>query len=215
LCQIATAGKDLAVRIISIPGAPRALSQAALHCSDVDIAHNAASVLAIAAGVGPEHAAETATPDVLAALVSASGRVGRGESCMAALGNLAGASLSLALRVADTPGAEAAMLAALTHGALVAASNAIDTLCYIMRADEARIACLLSAPEVPVALARLLQSDNATAVAASTCEGLNMLVLAVVFLLTAGVDAQAAPAARQPHDRAFGLTIPSHPKTYP
>jgi hypothetical protein len=171
LSQIVAAGDDLAVRVISTPGAPQALSQAALHCSDVRMAQRAAAALSVAALAGPEHASTVATPDVLAALVSAAGRAGMGVVCMGAFGNVAGASPHLALRVADTPGAEAAMLAALTRGDLAAATIAAIVLSDIAGADGPHIARLLCTEQVPAAFSRLLRSNESAAVMASTCEG--------------------------------------------
>ena len=181
LHQVAVAGTDLAARVISTPGALQALSQAALQCSNFRVAQIAAAVLAVVGRAGPEHASAIATPDVLAALVSASGRAGMSVKCMIALADITHVSPPLALRVADTPGAETAMLAALTCNDLETASFAADALEGISRADAGRIARLLSAPEVPAALLRLLQSDHPLAVVASTCEGLNVLVLFDVF----------------------------------
>jgi hypothetical protein len=181
--EIAKASADLAARVISTPGAPQELSQMALHCGDVAMAERAAAVLVEAAKAGPEPAHRIAAPDVLAALVSASGRAGMAAVCMAAFCNLAGASPPLALRVADTPGAEAAMLAALTCSELVAASMAANTLRNISAADAQRISRLLSRPDVPAALARLLQSNDAAAVTPSTGVGLNLFVILAPHLV--------------------------------
>jgi hypothetical protein len=145
LYQVATAGADLAVRIVSTPGAVPALSQTVAQCSDGLEARFAAEVFAEAAVAGAQHADAIATPDVLAALVSATSRTDMGVPCMGALANLSFASRPLALRVADTPGAEAVMLAALTSSDLKAAINATVALASIARADGGRVARLLSA----------------------------------------------------------------------
>ena len=168
------AGADLAARVISTPGAPLALSQAALQRGDVRGAELAAAVLAAAAKAGPELASAIATPDVLAALVLGSGRAG--SNCIGVLCNLARVSPHLALRVADAPGAEAALLSALTCTDSLVASTAARTLWNILDADAQRIARLLSVPDVPPAIARLLQSNDATDVEAGTGEGLNLFV---------------------------------------
>jgi hypothetical protein len=183
LLNIAVAGADLAARVINHPGAPQALSQAALQFRDVQVANCAAAVLVKVADAGLECASTIASPDVLAALVSASGRAGMGVECMAALSKIAAASLPLALRVADTPGAEAAVLAALTLSDVNAAGFAALVLSTIWRVDAGRCARLLSGPEVPPALARLLQSNDATAVQLSTSEGFNLrLILSLLHL---------------------------------
>ena len=169
LREVAAAGADLAARVYSTPGAVPALSQTVVQCSDDFAVERAAAVFAEAAAAGPQHADAVATPDVLAALVSSAGRAGVGAACMAALANIASASLPLAQRVAaDTPGAEAALLAALTGGDLTAASNAAIALSSIARADSRRVARLLSVRAVLLALAGLLQIDNITAVRACT-----------------------------------------------
>jgi hypothetical protein len=131
--EVAAAGADLAARVVSTPGAVRALSQMLVQCSDDFAAERAAAVFSQAAKAGPQHADAIATPDVLAALVSAAGRAGMGEAGMGALAGIACASLPLALRVADAPGAEAAMLAALTGGDLKGAINAAIALSKIAR----------------------------------------------------------------------------------
>ena len=106
----------------------------------------------------------------------------------------------MALRVADTPGAEAALLAALTCSDLEAATYAANTLRNILDADAQRVVRLLSVPGVPPALARLLQSNDALAVTTSTGEVLNLFVRLRALLVYAGADVEAAPAARQPHE---------------
>ena len=73
---VATAGTDLAARIVSTPGAAPALSQTVAQCGDGRVAECAAGVLAKAAAAGPQHADAVATPDVLAALVSVARRAG-------------------------------------------------------------------------------------------------------------------------------------------
>jgi hypothetical protein len=167
-----------------------------LQRGDVSGAERAAVVLALGAEAGAEPASTIATPDVLAAIVSASGRVGMAASCTAVLCSVAGASPPLALRVADTPGVEAALLAALTSSDLTAASNATNTVRHIARTDAQRIARLLSAPEVPPALARLLQRNDDMMVGAITCEGVELLLLfgEPAFGL-AGADAAPPKAA--------------------
>jgi hypothetical protein len=186
LFQVAAAGADLAARVISTPGAPQALSQAALRCSDVPVAKRAVGVLVEAARVRREQAGTFASPDVLAALVSASGRADVRGLCMGVLSVITSASPSLALRVADTPGAEAAALAALTTGDLETVRFAATALEDIVRADAERAARLLSVPEAPAALARLLQSTDATSVEASTSEGLKVCVLLPPLSIWAG-----------------------------
>jgi hypothetical protein len=168
LYEFVAAGTDLAARIVSIQGAPQALSQAALHSRDIQVAKSAAAVLGDGAFAG--HASTIANPDVLAALVSASGRAGMDEACVAALANCTAAFRPLALRVADTPGAEAAALAALTSGDLRTARFAASLLWNISRADAKRIMRLLSVPEVQAALARLLLSTDGIVVEVCTCE---------------------------------------------
>jgi predicted RNA-binding Zn ribbon-like protein len=90
---------------------------------------------------------------------------------MGALANITWASSSLALCVADAPGAEAAMLAALTSGDLKAATSATVALGNMGRADSERVARLLSARAVLLALSGLLRSNDAAAVRACTSEG--------------------------------------------
>lgn len=183
LLRIAIVGADLAARIISTQGAPLALSQAALHCGDVRVGQRATAVLTEAAHAGPEHASTIATPDVLAALVSALGndKAGAGKNCMAVLCSLACASPPLAMRVSDTPGAEAALLAALASSDLEVARNATITISRVALADAERAFRLLSAPEVPPALARLLQSN--APMEATACEVLNLFVLLRALLV--------------------------------
>jgi hypothetical protein len=168
LYEVAAAGADLAARIVSTPGAVPALSQTMAQCSDGRVAECAAGVFTEAARAGPQHADAIAAPDVLAALVSAAGRAGMGMACMAAFAEISSASQPLALRVADTPGAEAAMLAALTCSDLKAAINATIVFNNIARADGECAARLLSAQAVPLALVGLLQSDDAAAVGSCT-----------------------------------------------
>jgi hypothetical protein len=186
LFRIAATGADLAACVISTPGAPQALSQTALQCGDVSMAKCAAALLTLVASGGREQASTIASPDVLTALVSASDRAGVREFCMAALSKIADASPSLAQRVADTPGAEAAVLAALSCGDLTTAAYAALALNDIVQVDAERVARLLSAPEAPTALARLVQSNDPEAVKTSTSEGLNLCVLVSPL---AGVDA--------------------------
>jgi hypothetical protein len=170
LYQVARAGADLAARIVSTPGAVPALSQTMVQCGAGRVAACAAEVFAKAAAAGPQHADAIAAPDVLAALVSAAGRAGMGVPCMAAFAGIGWGSPSLALRVADTPGAEAAMLAALTGDDLGAATNATAALSIIARANGERIARLLAVRAVPLALVGLLQTDDASAVLGCTRE---------------------------------------------
>ena len=171
LYEVARAGADLASRVVSTPGAILALSQTVAQCMDDFVAERAAAVFGQAALAGPQHADAIATPAVLAALVTAAGRAGMGVACMGALANITRASLPLATRVADTPGAEAAMHAALTGGDPGAASNATVALGSVLLADGKRVARLLTAPAVPPALAGLLGSDDVPAVRACTSEG--------------------------------------------
>jgi hypothetical protein len=166
LYEVARAGADLAVRVVSTPGAVPALSQTLVQCSNGLVKDHAARVFWEVANAGRQHADAIATPDVLAALVSASGEAGMG-----ALADIDSTSPPLAIRVADAPGAEAAMLAALTGGDPGAATNAAVALINIVRADGERVARLLSAQTVPPALAGLLASDDIAAVRICAGEG--------------------------------------------
>ncbi|GBF88839.1 hypothetical protein Rsub_01740 [Raphidocelis subcapitata] len=131
-----TGGDDLAVRIVSTPGATGALTRALLS-GELDAARAAASLLSSASEAGPEHARAAATPDVLAALAAAAGRAGQAVNCIGALHRIAEASTQLALRVASTPGASAALLAALIGSDVRAGANAARALFPIFNADAA------------------------------------------------------------------------------
>jgi hypothetical protein len=208
LCEFARAGADLAARVVSTPGAVRALAQTLAQCSDDFVAERAAAVFAEAAAAGPQYADAIATPDVLAAVVSAAGRAGMLMVCTAVLGNIARASLPLALRVADAPGAEAAMLAALTGGDPGAATNAAALLNNISVIDDKRVARLLSAPAVPRALAGLLASDDVAAARACTGEGCLSFVVSRAAQAKQLQEVVCRPCPPQPKNRRPFVTLP-------
>ncbi|GBG00050.1 hypothetical protein Rsub_12875 [Raphidocelis subcapitata] len=160
-------GRDAAVRIVSTPGALGALTRTLLSGSQAQ-SSAAAAVFAQASEAKLEHAHAAATPTVLAALASAAGRGFAAINCINALGSIAKASPQLALRVADAPGVEAALLAALTGSDVRAGANAARALNHIADADLARVARLVSAtPAVLPALSSLLQSKDTIAVQTS------------------------------------------------
>ncbi|GBF89415.1 hypothetical protein Rsub_01987 [Raphidocelis subcapitata] len=164
-------GGDAAVRIVSTPGAADALTQI-LQSGELSLARAAADVLGDAARAGPEHARAAATPAALTALASAAGRDGLLVNCIAALDIISAASQQLALRVADAPGAEAALLAALTGSDAYAGTNAARAFCCIAGADIGRVARLVSAtPAVLLALSSQLQSKEAFLVEGSMPAG--------------------------------------------
>ncbi|GBF88838.1 hypothetical protein Rsub_01739 [Raphidocelis subcapitata] len=175
LKKIADAGGiDAAVRIVSTPGALGALTRA-LSSGELDAAREAANVLSAACKAGPEHARAAATPAVLAALSAAAGRDGLAVNCIGALSSIAEASTQLALRVADAPGVEAALLAALTGSDARAGANAASALLPISNADVERVARLVSAtPAALPALSKLLQSTDIVAIEYSTLLLMNL-----------------------------------------
>ncbi|GBF89413.1 hypothetical protein Rsub_01985 [Raphidocelis subcapitata] len=168
LMQIAdTGGGDAAVRIVSTPGAEGALTRILLS-GNFSLARAAADVLGDASEAGPEHARAAATPAALAALASAAGSEGLVVNCTRALDVIAGASAQLALRVADAPGVDVALLAALTDCDAFAGASAAGILSHIADADAERVARLVSAaPAVLLAISALLQSKETVAVMAS------------------------------------------------
>jgi hypothetical protein len=171
LMEIAdTGGADAAVRVLSTPGAAAALTRT-LHSGELCLARAAANVLNGAFKAGPEHARAAATPALIVALASAAGRDGLDLNCIGALGSIASASPQLALRVADAPGVEAALLAALTGSDALVGANAARALSYIADADVERVARLVSAvPAALPAISSLLQSTDTIGITASIRE---------------------------------------------
>ncbi|GBF88844.1 hypothetical protein Rsub_01745 [Raphidocelis subcapitata] len=169
LFAVADGGADLAARVVGAPGVVPALSRAVLS-DDRGTAATASNLIAGAAGAGQEQAGAVATPAVVAALVAAVRLTdGRTVGCAGALARIAMAGPQLALRVAAARGAEAALLAAATGDDVPAAGNATKALLFIAQADVGRAARWISTtPALLPALARLMQSDDAISVNAST-----------------------------------------------
>ncbi|GBF89411.1 hypothetical protein Rsub_01983 [Raphidocelis subcapitata] len=165
LTEIAdTGGGDAAVRIVSTPGAMDALTRILLG-GELGVARSAASVLADASKAGPEHARAAATPAALTALASAASRDGLAVNCIGALSCFTAASPQLALRVADAPGVEVALLAALTGREMLAGANATRAFSYIANTDAERVGRLVAAaPAALPALSTLLQSTDTVVV---------------------------------------------------